>query len=52
MAPSVQKAFEEGKGILRMAPNWVPRNFCIPGKRLKLHPADLYSFGANTWRDR
>ena len=30
-----------------MAPNWVPRNFCIPGKRLKLHPADLYSFGAN-----
>jgi len=41
------KILEAGEGILRMAPTWVPRTFCIPGKRLKLHPADLYAFGAN-----
>jgi hypothetical protein len=40
-------AFEQGEGILRLAPAWVPRSFCIPGKRLKLHPDDLYAFGAN-----
>lgn len=38
---------EVGGGVLRMAPNWVPRTFCIPGKRLKLHPEDLYAYGAN-----
>lgn len=37
----------EGAGTLRLAPAWVPRTFCRPGKRLKLHPADLYAFGAN-----
>jgi hypothetical protein len=25
----------------------VPRSFCIPGKRIKLHPDDLYAFGAH-----
>jgi hypothetical protein len=40
-------AYEQGEGILRLAPTWVPRSFCIPGKRIKLHPADLYAFGAN-----
>jgi len=25
----------------------VPRSFCIPGKRIKLHPADAYAFGAH-----
>jgi hypothetical protein len=39
-------ALEEGKGILRLAPVWVPRSFCRPGKRLKLHPDDYYSYGA------
>jgi hypothetical protein len=42
---TVEKALEQGKGILRLAPNWVPRSFCVPGRRLKLHPADYYSFG-------
>ena len=41
------KALEQGEGILRLAPAWVPRSFCIPGKRIKLHPDDLYAFGAN-----
>src|SRR5436190_22818529 len=34
-------------GLLRLAPCWVPRSFLQPGKRLKLHPADLYAFGLN-----
>ena len=42
----IRKAFEQGEGVLRLAPTWVPRAFCIPGKRLKLHPADLYAYGA------
>ena len=37
--------FEQGKGIFRLAPNWVPRSFCIPGRRLKLHPDDLFALG-------
>ncbi|MCX6030580.1 MAG: hypothetical protein NT169_14935 [Chloroflexi bacterium] len=41
------QALEQGEGILRLAPAWVPRSFCIPGKRLKLHPDDLYAFGAH-----
>jgi hypothetical protein len=38
-------ALEQGKGILRLAPNWVPRSFCIPGRRIKLHPDDYYALG-------
>lgn len=40
-----QIALEQGKGILRLAPNWVPRSFCIPGRRIKLHPDDYYALG-------
>jgi hypothetical protein len=40
-----QKALEQGKGIVRLAPNWVPRSFCIPGRRIKLHPDDYYALG-------
>ena len=36
---TARQAFERGEGILRLAPVWVPRAFCIPGKRIKLHPA-------------
>jgi hypothetical protein len=32
-------------GILRLAPNWVPRSFLQPGRRLKLHPQDYYALG-------
>ncbi|MEC5144720.1 hypothetical protein [Chitinophaga sp. 212800010-3] len=39
------KAFEQGQGILRLAPNWVPRSFCVPGRRIKLHPDDYYVLG-------
>lgn len=40
-----QIAFEQGKRILRLVPNWVPRSFCIPGRRIKLHPDDYYALG-------
>ena len=40
-----EKALEQGKGILRLAPAWVPRSFCRPGKRIKLHPEDYYILG-------
>jgi hypothetical protein len=44
---NVQEAVDAGEGILRLAPSWVPRSFMIPGRRLKLHPDDLYAFGAH-----
>jgi hypothetical protein len=37
---------EQGEGLLRLAPAWVPRIFSIPGRRIKLHPNDYYAFGA------
>ncbi|MCX7014745.1 MAG: hypothetical protein NTW86_19725 [Candidatus Sumerlaeota bacterium] len=40
-----EAALEKGRGVLRLAPNWVPRSFLHPGKRLKLHPDDLYAYG-------
>ncbi|HPY51119.1 MAG TPA: hypothetical protein PLO68_14720, partial [Sedimentisphaerales bacterium] len=40
-----EKALEQGKGILRLTPTWVPRSFCVPGRRIKLHPDDYYALG-------
>jgi len=36
---------EHGQGILRLAPTWVPRSFCVPGRRIKLHPDDYFALG-------
>ena len=44
---AVQDALNTGNGILRLEPCWVPRSFMIPGRRLKLHPDDLYAFGGH-----
>ena len=44
---TVQQIVEAGSGILRLAPTWVPRSFMIPGRRLKLHPDDIYAYGAH-----
>ena len=38
-------ALEQGQGILRLTPTWVPRSFCVPGRRIKLHPDDYYALG-------
>ncbi len=43
----IHAAFEQGNGIFRLAPNWVPRSFCVPGRRIKLHPDDYYALGGN-----
>ena len=43
----VQHAIDAGKGLLRLEPSWVPRSFMIPGRRLKLHPDDLYACGGH-----
>ena len=46
MSPStIHAAFDQGQGILRLTPTWVPRSFCIPGRRIKLHPDDYYALG-------
>ena len=45
MRPLVEAALEQGNGMLRLAPCWVPRSFLHPGRRLKLHPDDLYAYG-------
>lgn len=36
---------DAGTGILRLVPTWVPRAFCTPGRRLRLHPDDYYPLG-------
>jgi len=41
-----QRALDQGEGIVRLAPNWVPRVFCIPGRRIKLHPDDYWALGS------
>ena len=43
----VEGALADTGGLLRLAPCWVPRSFLQPGKRLKLHPDDLYAYGLN-----
>jgi hypothetical protein len=43
----VERSLDQGKGILRLAPTWVPRFFCVPGRRIKLHPSDYYAFGGD-----
>ncbi len=39
------RALDHGNGILRLAPTWVPRSFCTPGQRIKLHPDDYFALG-------
>lgn len=43
----LDNALNAGGGLLRLTPTWVPRSFLHPGKRIKLHPEDYYSYGAH-----
>jgi hypothetical protein len=43
----IRGALAAAEGILRLEPCWVPRSFMIPGRRLRLHPDDLYAFGGH-----
>jgi len=40
-----QEALENTNGLFHLLPAWVPRSFCIPGRRLKLHTDDLFALG-------
>ncbi|MBT3199059.1 MAG: hypothetical protein HN350_03995 [Phycisphaerales bacterium] len=42
-----QRALDQGNGIMRLTPTWVPRVFCVPGRRIKLHPDDYYALGGH-----
>lgn len=42
-----RQALEQGEGVVRLAPTWVPRVFCVPGRRLRLATRDLYAYGAH-----
>src|SRR5213083_3813631 len=44
---AVQATIDAGAGVLRLEPSWVPRTFMLPGRRLKLHPDDLYALGGH-----
>jgi hypothetical protein len=44
---TVQDAIGAGGGVLRLEPAWVPRTFMVPGRRLRLHPDDLYALGGH-----
>lgn len=41
----IDQAINQGSGILKLVPNWVPRTFNRPGKRLRLHPDDYTACG-------
>jgi hypothetical protein len=47
VARLAREALEAGEGMLRLAPNWVPRSFLHPGRRLKLAAGDLYALGTH-----
>lgn len=38
----MDRALDAGNGIVRFAPSWVPRAFCTPGRRIRLHPDDYF----------
>ena len=43
-ASGMDRALDAGGGIVRLAPTWVPRAFCTPGRRIRLHPDDYFPF--------
>lgn len=44
-AAVIDRIINEGEGVFRLAPAWVPRSFCRPGRRLRLHPDDYFALG-------
>lgn len=44
-ASEIERTMEAGGGVIRLAPAWVPRSFCTPAKRLRLHPDDYFPLG-------
>jgi hypothetical protein len=44
-ARAIQAAYQQGQGVMRLAPVFVPRRFSQAGHRLRLHPDDYYALG-------
>lgn len=42
---AMERAMNHAGGILRLAPAWVPRAFCTPGRRIRLHQDDYFPLG-------
>ena len=43
----LKRALAANGGVLPLLPAWVPRDFILPGGRMKLARSDLYGFGAD-----
>ncbi|MFC2087139.1 hypothetical protein ACFLSA_03130 [Bacteroidota bacterium] len=41
----LEKMLNDNNGLIHLAPAWVPYTFSTPGRRLKLHPDDLFALG-------
>ncbi|MCL2463243.1 MAG: hypothetical protein FWF44_11300 [Defluviitaleaceae bacterium] len=41
----IQECYEKNGGVFRLIPNFVPRRFSRPGRRLRLHPDDYFALG-------
>jgi len=44
-ASAADRVLNQGEGVIRLAPTWVPRVFSTPGRRIRLHPDDYYAYG-------
>src|SRR4026207_529715 len=44
---AIQSALDQGKGLLRLEPSWVPRAFMHPRRRLRPHTEAPYAFGGH-----
>lgn len=42
---AIERAMDASGGVLSLAPAWVPRSFCTPGRRIRLHPDDYFPLG-------
>ncbi len=45
MNPKIDKLLNNGSGVLRMVPTFVPRRNGAAGRRLRLHPDDYFALG-------
>lgn len=44
-ATRIRETLDQGNGIFRLMPVFVPRRFSAPGRRLRLHPDDYFAMG-------
>jgi len=44
-ASAIKTVFDQGEGVFRMIPVFIPRRFSTAGRRLRLHPDDYFALG-------